>query len=253
MLAQWSVLSVTVIAITIFLYGVSKTAMPVAGVLAGPLLAAVLTPTVASAFALPLLLVGDLYALALYRSNVDWRLILRLIPGVLAGLLATAFLFSVLSATALSRILGALILVSVILEIVRKARNLSSELPADAPLVRSIKATFFGVLAGMTSMAANAGGTAMSLYLINMRVSTSTFMGTSAWFFFFINISKVPILINLDLLTGETLAAGVWFIPVIVAGAVAGSFIFGYMSREWFYWIALVVSAMAGLWLLSVG
>ena len=253
MLAQWSVLSVTVIAITIFLYGVSKTAMPVAGVLAGPLLAAVLTPTVASAFALPLLLVGDLYALALYRSNVDWRLILRLIPGVLAGLLATAFLFSVLTATALSRILGVLILVSVILEIARKVRNLSSELPADAPLVRSVKATFFGVLAGMTSMAANAGGTAMSLYLINMRVSTSTFMGTSAWFFFFINISKVPILINLDLLTGETLAAGVWFIPVIVAGAVAGSFIFGYMSREWFYWIALVVSAMAGLWLLSVG
>ena len=86
MLAQWSVLSVTVIAIAIFLYGVSKTAMPVVGVLAGPLLAAVLTPTVASAFALPLLLVGDLYALALYRSNVDWRLILRLIPGVLAGL-----------------------------------------------------------------------------------------------------------------------------------------------------------------------
>ena len=191
--------------------------------------------------------------MALYRSNVDWRLILRLIPGVLAGLLATAFLFSVLTATALSRILGVLILVSVILEIARKARNLSSELPADAPLVRSVKATFFGVLAGMTSMAANAGGTAMSLYLINMRVSTFTFMGTSAWFFFFINISKVPILINLDLLTGETLAAGVWFIPVIVAGAVAGSFIFGYMSREWFYWIALVVSAMAGLWLLSVG
>jgi len=253
MLAQWSVLSVTVIAITIFLYGVSKTAMPVAGVLAGPLLAAVLTPTVASAFALPLLLVGDLYALALYRSNVDWRLILRLIPGVLAGLLATAFLFSVLTATALSRILGVLILVSVILEIARKARNLSSELPADAPLVRSVKATFFGVLAGMTSMAANAGGTAMSLYLINMQVSTFTFMGTSAWFFFFINISKVPILINLDLLTGETLAAGVWFIPVIVAGAAVGSFIFGYMSGEWFYWIALVLSAMAGLWLLSVG
>ena len=120
MLAQWSVLSVTVIAIAIFLYGVSKTAMPVVGVLAGPLLAAVLTPTVASAFALPLLLVGDLYALALYRSNVDWRLILRLIPGVLAGLLVTAFLFSVLTATALSRILGALILVSVILEIARK-------------------------------------------------------------------------------------------------------------------------------------
>ena len=42
MLAQWSVLSVTVIAIAIFLYGVSKTAMPVVGVLAGPLLAAVL-------------------------------------------------------------------------------------------------------------------------------------------------------------------------------------------------------------------
>ena len=78
-------------------------------------------------------------------------------------------------------------------------------------------------------------------------------MGTSAWFFFFINISKVPILINLDLLTGETLAAGVWFIPVIVSGAVAGSIIFRHISGEWCYWIVLAVSAMAGLWLLIVG
>ena len=60
-------------------------------------------------------------------------------------------------------------------------------------------------------------------------------------------------MINLDLLTRETLAAGVWFIPVIVAGAVAGSIIFRHISGEWFYWIVLAVSAMAGLWLLIVG
>jgi hypothetical protein len=38
-----------------------------------------------------------------------------------------------------------------------------------------------------------------------------------------------------------------------VSGTVAGSIIFRHISGEWFYWIVLAVSAMAGLWLLIVG
>ncbi len=253
MISEWSTLSIAIIAAAIFLYGMSKTAMPVAGVVAGPVLAAVLTPGVASAFAIPLLLVGDIYALALYRSHVNWPLILRLIPGVLAGLLLTAFLFTILSPATLSRMLGVLILISVLLEVVRMRQNSDSEKAEDNSRVRVVKAGFFGVLAGMTSMAANAGGTAMSLYLINMRVSTITFMGTSAWFFLFVNLTKVPLLINLDLLTTQTLLSGAWFVPVVIAGAAVGSVIFRHLPKIWFYRIALVLSSLAALWLLIHG
>ena len=135
--------------------------------------------------------VGDLFALARYRQHVDWKLILRLLPGVLAGVVLTAILFTVLDAHALDRIVGALILVSVGLEIWRRRRpSLESEGQS-----RWAASAFFGTLAGMTTMAANAGGAAMSLYLINMRVSMLAFMGTSAWFFFFLNLLKIPVVV----------------------------------------------------------
>ena len=53
----------TVVVATVFTYGFSKTAMPVAGVVASPVLAAALGPTVAAGFIIPLLLLGDLMGL----------------------------------------------------------------------------------------------------------------------------------------------------------------------------------------------
>ena len=52
---------------------------------------------------------------------------------------------------------------------------------SGTPLVRPGNVTYLGAIHGM---AANAGGTAMTLYLVKMRVSMLAFMGTSAWFFF---------------------------------------------------------------------
>jgi len=251
--ADWTTLTFTIIAFSIFLYGVSKTSMPVVGVVAGPLLAAALTPTVASGFALPLLIVGDLIALSRFRSYVNWPLIFRLLPGVLLGLLITAVLFTVMPITVITRMLGVLILISVILEVWRRTRkDKVTEDEGESPK-RQLLAGFFGILAGMTSMAANAGGTAMSLYLANMRVTTLTFMGTSAWFFFGVNLLKVPIVVQLDLLTLETLKVNLLFLPALGLGALAGIFIFKRLNERMFYAIALGLSLVAALWLLIHG
>ncbi len=227
--------------------------MPVVGVIAGPVLAAALTPTVASGFALPLLIIGDLIALSRYRSYANWPLIFRLMPGVFAGILITAVLFTVMPIWMLTRMLGLLILISVILEIWRrsnkdKVQQAEGELPN-----RRVLAGFFGVLAGMTSMAANAGGTAMTLYLAHMRVTTLTFMGTSAWFFFGVNLIKVPIVVQLDLLTWETLKVNLLFLPALGLGTLVGIFIFKRLDERKFYAIALGLSSVAALWLLIHG
>ena len=245
----WTPILVGIVALCVLLYGFSKTAMPVAGVFAGPLLAAALGVTTASGFVMPLLVFGDLFALARYRQHVDWKLILRLLPGVLAGVVLTAILFTVLDAHALDRIVGALILVSVGLEIWRRRRpSLESEGQS-----RWAASAFFGTLAGMTTMAANAGGAAMSLYLINMRVSMLAFMGTSAWFFFFLNLLKIPVVVGLGVLNAQTLLADLWFAPLIVVGALVGMWAFTRMNERVFANVALTLSAIAALWLLVHG
>jgi hypothetical protein len=105
----------------------------------------------------------------------------------------------------------------------------------------------------MTTMAANAGGTAMTLYLVNMRVSMLAFMGTSAWFFFFLNSFKVPLLVGLGFLNTQTLLWSLWFLPVIVAGALLGYPLFRRMNEQVFTAIALTLSAAASVWLLIHG
>lgn len=245
----WTPLLVGVVALCVLLYGFSKTAMPVAGVLAGPLLAATLGVTTASGFIMPLLFLGDLLALARYRQHVDWRLILRLIPGVLVGVGLTALLFATVDTHMLSRIVGVLILVSVALEVWRRTHPAPDE--GGKPHWAAVG--FFGALAGMTTMAANAGGTAMTLYLVNMRVSMLAFMGTSAWFFFFVNLLKVPFLVGLGFLTTETLRADLWFAPLIVVGAMVGVWTFRRMNEKVFVYVALGLSALASVWLIVHG
>lgn len=247
----WTPLLIGVIALGVLLYGFSKTAMPVAGVLAGPLMAAALGATEAAGLMVPLLLLGDLFALAYYRQHADWSLIRRLVPGVLIGFAVTAVLFALLSTQALGRIIGALILASVLLELWRRWQERHGG--QLAPLRSWAGIAFFGTLAGMTTMAANAGGAAMTLYLVKMRVSMLAFMGTSAWFFFILNLVKVPIIGGLGFITVESLVLDLWLSPLIVLGALIGVFIFRRMNEQVFTYIALALSGLVAIWLVVHG
>lgn len=250
------VLAVVVVTVCAVLYGVSKTAMPVAGVVAGTLVAGVLGPAQATGFLVPLLVLGDLFALAFYRSHVDWRLLVRVIPGVLVGFVFTALMFALLPQAWVARLVGLLILISLGLELRRQWRTSRGETadPAQGDTDdHRIVTGMFGVLAGMTTMGANAGGTALSIYLIRLRVPMLAFMGTAAWFFFILNVCKAPFVIVLGYLTWDSILFDLWFVPPLVLGALGGVFVFRRMSQTWFTRIALVLSGVAALWLIIVG
>ena len=248
----WAPLLVAVVGFAILLYGFSKTAMPVAGVVAGPMLAAALGPTVAAGFAVPLLLLGDLMGLLYFRQHANWRLITKIVPGVLVGFAITALLFAFASTSVIARVIGVLLLVSVGLEIVRRRSSVLQDTENDGGVQR-LEAGLYGTLTGVTTLAANAGGAAMTLYLVKMRVPMLAFMGTSVWFFFILNLIKVPLVIPLGLITPESLIAGLWFAPVLVAGGFIGIFTFRRMNQTWFERIALTLSALASLWLVIRG
>lgn len=249
----WTPLLGSIVVISVLLYGFSKTAMPVAGVLAGPLLAAALGAPVAAGLMVPLLVFGDLFALAYYRQHADWGLIRRLVPGVLLGFLITAVLFRFLPVSTLGRIVGLLILASVALEVWRRWSERHLDHAQLEPMTSRLGIVFYGSLAGMTTMAANAGGAAMTLYLVKMRVSMLAFMGTSAWFFFVLNLIKIPVVGGLGFISRETLIADLWLAPLIVVGALVGVTVFRRMNEKVFTYVALGLSAAAAVWLLIHG
>lgn len=248
----WTPVLLGTVCFCVFLYGISKTVMPVLGVLASPIIAAALTPTVAAGFMVPLLILGDLVALAVYRQHVQWRLILRILPGLLVGLALTAALFLFADVAVVSRVIGALILTSVILEVVRM-RQPGDTPPSVGTMWDRLVTSFFGVFAGITTFAANAGGAAMSLYLVRLRVPMLAFMGTSVWFFFILNLIKVPVVVGLGFLTPATLLADLWLSPLIVIGALVGVVTFRRMNEKVFTYTALALSGIVAVWLVVHG
>ena len=90
----WGPLLVAVVGFAISCTASPRLLMPVGGVVAGPMLAAALGPTVAAGFAVPLLLLGDFMGLLYFRQHANWRLIAKIVPGVLVGFVITAVLFA---------------------------------------------------------------------------------------------------------------------------------------------------------------
>ena len=56
---------------------------------------------------------------------------------------------------------------------------------------------FLGLLGGVATMLANAAGPVAQLYLLAMVLPKYAFIGTSAWLFLIVNVSKVPFMMDL--------------------------------------------------------
>ena len=62
-------------------------------------------------------------------------------------------------------------------------------------------------------MVANAAGPIMIMYLLAMRLPKLVFMGTSAWYFFVLNLFKVPFSYSLGLINFNSLQVSLVLAP----------------------------------------
>jgi uncharacterized membrane protein YfcA len=128
------------------------------------------------------------------------------------------------------------------------------------PLVRKIDpsaghwkywlAPLFGVLAGITSMMANAAGTLVTLYLLWMNVDKNEFLGTNAWFFFIVNCCKVPFSMHLGLITAQSGLLNLFLVPAVLAGAFVGVWLVKRINQQVFEISVQVLTLVAGIRLL---
>ncbi len=127
--------------------------------------------------------------------------------------------------------------------IVRKLRSTASEElpPPSLPLEAAA-----GAGSGFMSMVANAGSL-IYLYLLRVRLPMLTFLGTGAWYFFVVNLVKLPISVGLGLITSTTLVLTLVLSPVVAVGAVVGRVVVKRLTLAAFEWIVLVVTLLAAL------
>ena len=239
--AGWAIL-----AFSSFLIGISKTGVPGVGILAIPFVAAVLPAKASTGLILPMLIVGDVFAVAYYRQHTVWRHLVRLMPCAAVGIAIGAGLMGVVNDRQLRPIIGGTVLAMLAINQWRSARaqgDLSVPEGWWFPVV-------MGLLAGVTTMMANAAGPIMTIYLLAMRLPKDEFIGTGAWYFMLLNCFKVPFSAQLGLITTDSLRLNLALMPLIVIGALLGVRVARRIPEKGFKTVVLVLAAAAAAYLL---
>ena len=223
-----------------FLIGVSKTGIAGLGVLAVAIYANILPARQSTGIILPMLICADVVAVAAYRRHAVWGHLWRLFPWVMAGVVTGYLTMGHINDAQVRHGIGVILLALVALHFWRRHRA------GNEPIPHSLWFTgLTGLLAGFTTMLANAAGPIMILYLLAIGLPKMEFLGTGAWFFLIMNLFKVPFSCGLGLITPGTLHFNAVLLPAVIAGALLGRLFVKHINQAWFETLALVLTLIA--------
>ena len=169
--------------------GISKTGVAGLGILAVAVFTLALPARDAVGTVLLVLIAGDIFAVSTYRRQADWSQLIKLFPWAALGVVVGALALGRVDEQALRKLLGAILAGLVAFQLVRRAVARQRPAADQAPQRRWV-AALTGVTAGFTTMVANAAGPVMTIYLLAMDLPKLTFIGTTAWYFFVINLLR---------------------------------------------------------------
>jgi len=223
-----------------FFIGLSKTGIPGFGILGISLTAMILPTKVSTGVVLPLLIMGDIFAISYYKKRVIWKYILRVLPFTSFGIIIGYFLMGKINDRQLSVFIGLMILLIIGLNYWWNKKNI--KIPQKIYF-----GVFIGIFAGITTMMANAAGPILIIYLIAMKLPKTEFVGTSAWYFFILNWFKVPFSVNLGLININSLKLNLLLFPSVIIGAISGVLLLKKIPQKIFDQIVQILVIISAL------
>jgi uncharacterized membrane protein YfcA len=226
--------------------GMSKSGLNGLALLFVPLMALSFGGKASTGILLPMLCVGDIFAVAWYRRHAEVQYLLKLLPTTLIGMGAGVAVGGSLSDNSFRMMLGGIIVVLLGLMIWQDSQKNAVAYPGAWWF-----SVLAGLLAGFTTMVGNAAGAIMSIYLLSMRLPKKAFIGTAAWFFLTVNFLKVPLQIFFwKNISGASLTFDALMIPGIAAGALIGVRVSGRIPERAYRIFVMVMTAAAAVMLL---
>jgi uncharacterized membrane protein YfcA len=209
-----------------------------------PLIAMVFPAKESVGALLPMLIAGDILAVFYYRQHAQWGQLVKLVPGVAAGMLIGGMFLAQLDNDSMRIFLGGFVLLLLVLEVTTRYLNLS-----EFKRRRSV-AFLIGAMAGFGTTVGNAAGPIMGIYLIMMGLDKKQLMGTGAWFFLIVNTSKLPIFIYHEMIGVDTLQFFAYMLPFVVLGTFVGRKLLTVLSQKVFDYLVLFFAGVSSVMLL---
>ncbi len=236
---QWGIAALAAVVV-----GVSKSGIGGLGMLAVVLFAQILPAKQATGMVLPLLCFGDVVGATYYRKHANWHHLWRLFPWTAAGVVIGYFALDVIDDRQARVLIGGIVLGLVAMHLIRR-RFAGHEAEHGAWFAPTI-----GVLAGFTTLVANAAGPLMAVYMLAMRLPKLDYVGTGAVFFLLLNLFKVPFMVHLGLINAASFSLNLTLVPLVFAGAWMGRKLIVRIEQQTFENLALGLSLLAGVRLL---
>lgn len=234
------------IIISAILIGFSKTGVNIVATLVIALLANLLGGRDSTGIMLPMLIIGDIFAVYYYNRHAEWDKIKKLLPWVSVGLLLGAITGKLINDKQFKIFIAISIILCLLILIYMEIKKGKLKVPKNIWIF-----IIAGILTGFTTMIGNAAGPIFSIYLLAMGLDKNKFMGTMSWSFFIINIMKLPFQIFFwNNITPTTILVGICLIPVIAVGAILGSIFIKKINEKIFHKLILFMTAVAALRLL---
>ncbi|MCQ8211983.1 sulfite exporter TauE/SafE family protein [Cetobacterium somerae] len=153
-------------------------------------------------------LIADLYVSYLYRKNYDKKIVLKLIPFSVVGMIIASIFATYISEYIFRKIIAIIIILASILFFLKKYEDKLTKL-----------SWVFGIFGGASSYLANVSGPIFNIYLLSYKQNKEDFIGTRAIFFTVINIIKLFMYIFIfKNINSFTISRGVVAIPTIFLG-----------------------------------
>lgn len=222
------------------LIGMSKTGLSGAGLFVVPVFAGIFGGKPSAGLVLPMLIVADIFAVKYYNRHAEWKYVLKLLPWAFGGILIALLVGELINDRQFQILIAAIVLVGIGLMVFQDIQSKKVTIPDYWWF-----AAILGLSGGFATMIGNAAGPIMSLYLLSMRLPKNIYIGTGAWFFFIVNLSKVPLHVFIwKTITWTSLSFNLLMVVPIVIGAVSGFYLVK-LFPEKAYRIFIILSTVA--------
>jgi uncharacterized membrane protein YfcA len=215
------------------------------GALATPMMVLVMPANQVLGLLLPIMLLADVFAIALHWRKWNGRLVWLLTPGAVIGVTIGTYFIANAPSNVLKIGLAAIALVFVIYKLIEKRLLASLKYKS-----RTWHGWLAGTTAGFASSLAHSGGPPISIYLMLQDVTPNVFISTSVLFFAILNWIKVPYYLYIHLFDFQRLWQIAWIAPIVPIGAWFGSWMATKISREVFDGIIVALLAITALLLI---
>jgi uncharacterized membrane protein YfcA len=216
-----------------------------AGSLSTPLMALVLPVNQVLGLLLPIMLLADVFSIALHWRRWNARLVWLLIPGGVVGVSIGTYFIANVSTQVLKIGLATIALLFVVYKLLEK-RILGSIKYQE----KNWHGWLAGSTAGFTSAMAHSGVPPISIYLMLQNVTPRVFVATSVLFYALLNWIKVPFYYFTGMFDFQRLWQIAWVFPIVPFGVWIGRWLVTKVSKVVFDNIILVLLVITALLLI---